>query len=151
MGRVFVCGCVGTVTYLKTFGRDESGKTFRARLEEGIGAVSYDARYLRVIQRCFGQPADVSVCQAFLAANASAYNKRAFPGSKLTQYEIQKCTWDFRNNPTDPNYGGLSERFIFEINTGMAPREKILEDRSAKDAAQLQESDPVKVGYGAWR
>ena len=141
----------GRVTYLKVFGRDESGKTFRARLEEAIGALSYDARYSRVIQECFGQPADVSICKKFLAASASVYNNRALPGGKLTHYEIQKWTWDFRNNPSDPNYGKLTERFAFEINTGRAPREKTLEDRSVKDAAPPLEPHAVKVGDGVVR
>src|SRR5207249_7140552 len=64
--------------------------SFPTRLEDGIGALSYDARYSRVIQKCFGQPPDVDVCKKFLTASASAYNKRALPGGKLTHYEIQK-------------------------------------------------------------
>ncbi len=120
----------GRVTYVKVFARDEHGVSFPARLEDGIGALSYDARYSRVIQKCFGQPPDVDVCKKFLAASASVYNNRALPGGKLTHYEIQKWTWDFRNNPSDPDYGKLTDRFAFEINTGRALREKKLEDRS---------------------
>jgi hypothetical protein len=93
--------------------------SFPARIEDGIGALSYDGRYSRVIQKCFGQPADVDVCKKFLTANASAYNKRALPGGKLTHYEIQKWTWDFRNNPSDPKYGNLTDRLILEIKPGL--------------------------------
>jgi hypothetical protein len=117
----------GKVTYLKVFGRDESGKNFRARLEEGIGAVSYDARYSRVIQKCFGKPADISICKKFLAANAKVYNHRAVLGGKLTHYELEKWTWDFRHHPSDPNYGELTDRFVFEITRGNAAKEKTLE------------------------
>jgi predicted DCC family thiol-disulfide oxidoreductase YuxK len=108
----------GRVVYMKVFARDESGMSFPARLEDAIGALSYDGRYSRVIQKCFGQPTDVDVCQKFLTASASAYDKKAPPGGKLTQYEIQKWTWDFRNNPSDPNYGNLTDSFIHEIKAG---------------------------------
>ncbi len=114
----------GKVTYLKVFGRDESGKIFRARLEDGIGAVSYDARYSRVIQKCFGRPADVAICKKFLAANAKVYNHNAFTGRKLTHYELQKWTWDFQDNPYDSNYGKLTDRFDLQINTGSSPKDK---------------------------
>jgi predicted DCC family thiol-disulfide oxidoreductase YuxK len=106
----------GKVTYVKVSGRDDSGKTFHARLEDGIGALSYDARYSRVLQNCFGRPAAVDVCKKFLTASASAYNKKVLPGRRLMQYEIQKWTWDFRNHPTDPQYGNLTDRFVFAIN-----------------------------------
>jgi hypothetical protein len=100
---------------LKVFARDEAGVTFAARLEDAIGALSYDARYSRVIQKCFGKPSDVSICKKFLTASAAAYNQRALPGRKLTHYEMQNWSWDFRNNPSDLNYGTLTDRFILEI------------------------------------
>jgi len=105
----------GRVTYMKVFARYESGMIFPARLEDGIGALSYDGRYSRVIQKCFGQPTDVNVCKKFLTASASAYDRKAPPGGKVTQYEIQKWIWDFRKNPSDPQYGNLADRFIFQI------------------------------------
>ena len=95
-----------------------------------------DARYSRHIQKCFSeQPGDVEICKTFLSAAASAYNKKAQPSERVTQYEIQEWIWDFLSHPSDPNYGELTDRFIFEINTGRALREKKLEDRSVKDAA----------------
>lgn len=100
---------------MKVFARDESGVISPARLEDAIGALSYDGRYSRVIQKCFGQPTDVNVCKKFLTASASAYDKKAPPGGKVTQYEIQKWIWDFRKNPSDPQYGNLADRFILQI------------------------------------
>jgi predicted DCC family thiol-disulfide oxidoreductase YuxK len=134
----------GKVTYVKVFGRDESGMRFPARFEDGIGALSYDGRYSRVIQKCFGEPTDVYVCKKFLNASASAYNKRAFTGARLTQYEIQKWMWDFRNHPSDPNYGKLTARFTANVAPGKALTASTVDDRSIEGPAPQLEPHLVK-------
>ena len=83
-------------------------------------------------------------CKKFLTAAASAYNKKAQPGERVTQYELQLWRWDFLSYPSDPNYGKLTDRFAFEINTGRALREKKLEDRSVTDTAPPLEPHVVK-------
>ena len=105
----------GKVTYLKVFAQYESGQTSRARLEDTIGAVAYDGRYWPTIQKCFGKTSDVETCKKFLAAAASAYNRKATPNRKITEYQIEKWIWDFLSNPSDPHYGNLVERFILDI------------------------------------
>jgi hypothetical protein len=105
----------GKVTYLKVFAQYESGQTARARLEDTIGAVAYDGRYWPAIQKCFGKTSDVEICKKFLAAAASAYNRKAPPDGKITQYQIEKWIWDFLSHPPDPQYGNLVERFILDI------------------------------------
>ena len=52
-----------------------------------------------------------TICKKFLSAAASAYNKKAQPGERVTQYEIQVWNWDFRSYPFDPNYGNLTRPF----------------------------------------
>jgi predicted DCC family thiol-disulfide oxidoreductase YuxK len=142
----------GKVEYYKVFGRHESGASSPARLEDGIGALALDGRYTPFLTKCFGEgPSDVEICKKFLSASASAYNKKARPGGRMTQYEIQAWTWDFRSYPFDPHYGNLTDRFVFEINTGRALREKKLEARSATDPAPLLEPDAVKDGDGVVR
>jgi hypothetical protein len=137
----------GNVEYKKVFAQHESGVISRARLEDTIGALALDARYSRHIQKCFSkQPGDVEICKTFLSAAAAAYNKKAQPNARITQYEIQVWIWDFLSHPSDPNYGKLTDRFTLEINTGRALREKKLEDRSVKDTAPLLEPHAVKVG-----
>ena len=117
----------GKVQYKKVFAQHESGVSSRARLEDTIGALALDNRYAPHIEKCFGeQPGDVEICKKFLSAAASAYNKKAQPGKRVTQYEIQVWIWDFLSYPSDPNYGQLTDRFAFEINTGRALREKKL-------------------------
>jgi predicted DCC family thiol-disulfide oxidoreductase YuxK len=105
----------GKVTYLKVFARYESGATLRARLEEAIGALAFDARYSRVIEKCFGQETEIEICKKFLTAAGSAYNKKIPPGERVTHYQIQKWTWDFRSSPSDPKFGHFVDRFIHEI------------------------------------
>lgn len=105
----------GSITYEKVFARYESGSYSPARLEDGIGALALDARYSPALGMCFGKPPDVDICKKFLTANGSAYNKKVFNGGRLTKYEIQRWTWDFRANPSDPNHGKLTDRFIFDI------------------------------------
>jgi predicted DCC family thiol-disulfide oxidoreductase YuxK len=142
----------GKVQYRKVFAQHESGVSSRARLEETIGALALDGRYLPHLEKCFGeQPGDVEICKKFLSAAAAAYNKKAQPGERVTQYEIQVWIWDFLSYPSDPNYGKLTDRFAFEINTGRALREKTLEDRSVTDTAPLLEPHAVKDGDGMVR
>jgi len=135
----------GKVEYRKVFAQHESGVSFRARLEETIGALALDNRYSPHLDKCFGeQPGDVEICKKFLSAAAAAYNKKAQPGERVTQYEIQVWIWDFLSYPFDPNYGKLTDRFVFEINIGRSLREKTLEDRSVTDTAPPLESHAVK-------
>ncbi|HSX79674.1 MAG TPA: hypothetical protein VLQ80_14025, partial [Candidatus Saccharimonadia bacterium] len=129
-----------------------SGVSSRARLEDTIGALALDNRYTEHLKKCFGeQPGDVEICKKFLNVAAAAYNKKAQPGERVTQYEIQVWTWDFLSYPFDPNYGKLTNRFAFEINTGGALREKTLEDRSVTDSVPPLEPHAVKAGGGVVR
>jgi predicted DCC family thiol-disulfide oxidoreductase YuxK len=135
----------GKIEYVKVFARRESGLTSHARFEDTIGALALDARYSPHIDNCFVErPTGVDTCNKFLAAASSAYNKKAQPGKRVTQYELQLWRWDFLSYPSDPNYGKLAERFSFEINTGKTLREKKLEDRSVADTALPLEPEAVK-------
>jgi predicted DCC family thiol-disulfide oxidoreductase YuxK len=109
-------GPIKPITYYKVLARYESGETSRAPLETAIRALA-DGRYLRVIADAFS-PTKVELCKRYLTAVAAAYNHRASPGKRLTEFEIQKWDWDFVANPTDPSYGVLSERFVFVIKAG---------------------------------
>jgi predicted DCC family thiol-disulfide oxidoreductase YuxK len=142
----------GKVEYPKVFAQHESGVSSRARLEDTIGAIALDGRYRPHLEKCFGErPGDVEICKKFLSAAASAYNKKAQLGERVTQYEIQVWNWDFRSYPFDPNYGELTDRFVFEINTGRTLREQKLDDQSVKDYAPPLEPQAVKDGAGVAR
>jgi predicted DCC family thiol-disulfide oxidoreductase YuxK len=106
----------GKVEYLKVFAQRESGVSSRARLEDTIGALAWDARYTPHLDKCFRErPSDVETCKKFLTAAASVYNKKAQPGDRVTQYELQLWSWDFLSDPTDPNYGNMTKRFMFSV------------------------------------
>jgi len=117
----------GKVEYKKVFARYESGETSPARLEDGIGALALDNRYAPALDMCIEQkkPRDAEICEKFLTAEASAYNKKTRPGRKVKAYEIQVWTWDFRSNPGDPHYGNLTKRFTFEIEEGGLSRARL--------------------------
>lgn len=108
----------GKVKYYKVLGHYDSGRIRSVRFEDGIGAVALDGRYSVTVDKCFGSAADVSICEKFLSASASAYNAHSVPGNRLTQYEIQTWTWDFVSNPRDPQYGRLEKRFIVDVTGG---------------------------------
>ena len=121
----------GRITYKKVLARYDSGVISPARLEDTIGALALDGRYAPHLEKCFeSKPDDIDICKKFLNTAASVYNKKSHPGGKITHYEIQQWTWDFRAHPLDPQHGNLVERFVLEINTGRELREKKLEDRS---------------------
>ncbi len=142
----------GKVQYRKVFAQRESGVSSHARFEDTIGALALDNRYASHLDKCFGgQPGDAETCKKFLSAAAAAYNKKAQPGERVTQYEIQVWIWDFLSHPFDPNYGKLTDRFAFEINTGRALREKKLEDRSVTDTARPLEPHAVTDSDGVVR
>jgi len=111
----------GVVPYTKVLAHRESGAISPARFTDDI-----NARYGRVLRQCIGQMQlkDVDICKKFLQTTASAHNKKARPGEKITKYEIQIWKWDFRSNPSDPNYGNLTKRLFFEITTGGEALEK---------------------------
>jgi predicted DCC family thiol-disulfide oxidoreductase YuxK len=137
----------GKVEYRKVFAQHESGVSSRTRLEDTIGAIALDNRYSPFLDKCFeDRPEDVEVCKKFLSAAASAYNKKAQPGEGVTQYEIQVWNWDFRAYPSDANYGHLTRRFVYEINTGRALREITFGDHSRADSAPSLAPNAVKSG-----
>jgi predicted DCC family thiol-disulfide oxidoreductase YuxK len=105
----------GKVNYYRVMGRHESGELASVRLEDGIGAYALDGRYMVAINRCFGQIADVSLCEKFLTANGAAYNMHRKLGNRLTQYEIQTWTWDFLSSPRDPDHGELVDRLVVDV------------------------------------
>ena len=75
----------GKVEYRKVFAQRESGVSSRARLEDTIGAIALDNRYSPFLDACFREGASaVEICKKFLSAAASAYNKKAPPGDRIT-------------------------------------------------------------------
>jgi predicted DCC family thiol-disulfide oxidoreductase YuxK len=119
----------GKIEYYKVLARYESGVTSPARLEDGIGALAFDGRYSPFLDQCFGEPSDIHSCKKFLTAEASVYNKKARLGERVTHYEIQLWTWDFRANPLDPQHGHMVKRFVHQTNEGPGELSKAGEDR----------------------
>jgi hypothetical protein len=114
----------GRITYNKVVARFESGERAPLRLEDGIGAMRFDGRYNPFLAMCFGKPhrrpanpdvEDSRVCREFLTASGAAYNRKARPGRRVTQLEIQAWEWDFGAHPSDPQHGRVVDRFVIDI------------------------------------
>ena len=63
-----------------------------------------------------------------------------------SQYEIQIWHWDFLSQPFDANYGSLTDRFIFEINTGRALRER--NSKIARSQTPCHQWSPCRDEWG---
>lgn len=120
----------GVIYYAKVLAHRESGEISRTRLEDGIGAISHNARYVVALGKCLEGPEDMDVCKKFLSANGAAYNKKAPLGEKLTKYEIQVWRWDFLSNPSDPNHGELVRRLVFDINAKSEGEKRVAKDQA---------------------
>jgi hypothetical protein len=116
----------GHITYNKVLARLESGQMAPMRLEDSIGAMRFDGRYAPFLNMCFGrrhrrppnpQARDIDVCRKFLMASGSAYNRKAPPGGRVTQLEVQAWEWDFGAHPLDPNYGRVIDRVVVDVAT----------------------------------
>jgi hypothetical protein len=131
--QMFTGKKTSTVTYFKTLGHRESGAISQIYLEDAIGAWSINSRYEGLFYLCFGQPSGLDTCKKSLTVLGSAYNKKVPPGQKLTAYEIQKWEWDFGANPSDPRYGNMVDRFVFDIRQmGAADESRLLSNSSAE-------------------
>ncbi|HMF49706.1 MAG TPA: hypothetical protein VK603_13735, partial [Candidatus Saccharimonadales bacterium] len=104
------------VTYYKVIGHWESGITGKAYFEDALGAWSINSRYESLFTLCFGKPTELEVCRKSLAVLGAAYNKKVSPKERLAAYELQRWTWDFRSHPSDPQYGHLDARLIYNVN-----------------------------------
>jgi predicted DCC family thiol-disulfide oxidoreductase YuxK len=105
-------GVKKSATYYKVYGHFSSGEVSSFRLEDTLPAMSLNSRYEPLFYLCFGPADQVSICKKTLTVLTSAYNKKAAPGKRLTDLEIQRWKWDYISNPNDPNYGNLDARFV---------------------------------------
>jgi predicted DCC family thiol-disulfide oxidoreductase YuxK len=110
------------VTYYRVIGERESGERSYVRLEDGIPALRFNARYrVAAFEDCFGEPAQKEICQKFLTASMAAYNKKSRPQDRLIGYEIDKMIWDYHVTPADPMHGHTVERFLTAV-SGLSRR-----------------------------
>src|SRR5262245_37455923 len=100
-----------TVVYYRVIGEYRSGERKPARLEDGVAAFRFNARYMQLVEDCFGGPAEKEICRKYLTANIAAYNKRVSPEQGLVGYEIDKLTWDFHVSD-DPGHGQVADRYV---------------------------------------
>jgi hypothetical protein len=103
------------VTYQVVFARRESGEVFEARLEDAIPALR-DTRYREFIA-VFGKRNERRRKRLgkLFDAVAAEWNRGALPGAAVVEFEVQNRVWDFAADPSDPNRGKITDRFIHRI------------------------------------
>ena len=123
----------GEISYFKALGHQASGATVPVRVGDSVGALRWDGRDTRILNQCFDGFHDevgrivtknLDICQKFLAVSGSIYNKKSPPDRKITHLEIQEWVWNFRSNPSDPEYGKVTNHVIVEIEPVSAAAKK---------------------------
>jgi len=121
------------ITYYKVLGHRASGAIVPVRLEEAIGALGWDGRYIPRLKQCFGGVRDeknrvvmqdVDICKKFLTVSGFVYNEKSLPDQEITHFEIQEWVWAFRSNPYDPEHGQVTNHIIVEIEPVSAAAKK---------------------------
>jgi len=74
-----------------------------------------DSRYRMVIGKAFGTPLERALCDEFLAASLQAANLALEDTRQIMGFEIQLWEWDFRENPEDPSYGDVVDRYRYPV------------------------------------
>lgn len=114
----------GEIIYYKVLGRQPSGTVVQVRLEDAVGALGWDGRYIPRLKQCFGGVLDeraravnkeLDICRKFLTVSGVVYNKRAPSERKITHLEVQEWVWDLRSDPYDPQHGKERDHVIVEI------------------------------------
>jgi predicted DCC family thiol-disulfide oxidoreductase YuxK len=123
----------GEIIYYKVLGRQPSGAVVQVRLEDAIGALGWDGRYIPRLKECFGGVLDeraravkkeLDICRKFLTVSGVVYNKHAPSERKITHLEVQEWVWDLRSNPYDPQHGKERDHVIVEIGPISAAAQK---------------------------
>lgn len=105
----------GVVGYSKLIAHYESGKIARI-YPDTIIYPPMNTRYRLTLRGCLlDKPKGLYLCDKLLNSLASVHNKKVSAGQKIKRFEVQGWSWNFRDNPSDPNYGELVNRHIFNV------------------------------------
>lgn len=104
----------GVVTHVRAAAHCQNGDSARADFDQWIGAMA-DSRYRMVIGKAFGTPLERALCDEFLAASLQAANRALEDTRQIIGFEIQLWEWDFRENPEDPSYGDVVDRYRYPV------------------------------------
>jgi hypothetical protein len=102
------------LSYFKTLAIDESGAASTIYLDRPIPALA-DGRVANALLMCF-EPNKTAICRNVLRTIISVLNEHASAGRRITGLVIQRMSWDFLSNPSDPAHGNVVESFLFRDN-----------------------------------
>ncbi|HAG81299.1 MAG TPA: hypothetical protein DCL61_09020 [Cyanobacteria bacterium UBA12227] len=105
----------GSVGYTKLIAHYESGETARI-FPDTIIHPPMNTRYRLTMKGCLrDEPKGLYKCDKLLETLASVHNQKVLPGERIVKFEVQHWSWDYRSNPSDPNYGERVGGHTYEI------------------------------------
>lgn len=107
---------MGVIYYTRVLAHYADGRTGRAYLEDGIGALA-DGRYRRVIDFALSKaPKDEAIADRVLKTCAREMNRDArTPAETITKFEVQRVVWHFNRDPNDSNKGKVTHRYFTDV------------------------------------
>jgi hypothetical protein len=103
----------GLVKYEVLLARDESGRVFEARLEHVMPALR-DTRYRKFI-RVFDERGAKERAREFLDVAGAEWNRKAAPGERVVEFEIQTRVWNFLTHPDAPERARVKQKFLHPL------------------------------------
>jgi hypothetical protein len=105
----------GFVGYTKLVAHYESGETARI-FPDTIIHPPMNTRYRLTMKGCLGdKPKSVDLCDKLLHALGQVHNQKAESKEKISKLEVQLWLWNYRDHPSDPNYGELQDSHSYQV------------------------------------
>ena len=101
----------GVVSYVRAIVHYEDGSSGRAPFENWIGAMR-GGRFRPVVRNTFRDNAGLEIGKQFLDAVIRAANIREDDGPRVSSVELQTWQWNFKEDPDNPDYGVMTDRYL---------------------------------------
>lgn len=101
----------GVVSYVRAIVHYEDGSSGRAPFENWIGAMR-EGRFRPVVRNAFRDSAGLETGKQFLDAAIRAANAREDDHPRVSSVELQVWQWNFREDPDNPDYGVMTDRYL---------------------------------------
>ncbi|NER79668.1 MAG: hypothetical protein F6K42_08810 [Leptolyngbya sp. SIO1D8] len=105
----------GIVGYNKLIAEYESGDKVRVFPDEFIYP-PMNTRYRLTFRDCHEEAAEeVNKCNQLLQAFGDVHNRTTEGSDRVTAFEVERWSWNYRAFPSDPNHGQIEEIHRYEI------------------------------------
>ena len=105
----------GVIKYNKLIAHYVSGEKHHVFPDQFIYP-PMNTRYRLTFRECHQESAvNVNKCNQLLQAFGDVHNQIAQAEDKITAFEVQAWVWNYRTNPSDPNYGELDQTHAYQL------------------------------------